>query len=256
MRPRDRPAPPLRIAGYSSQYSPRLFPEPLFALAEGIFVRRSPRALAAWAAAVVVALVTANVVATDLATLHRRAASLGPRQAAVVAATDLPLGATVRAADLKLVTMYASTIPHGAMQRRSDAVGRVVAVPVLRDAILSTRHLTAARRNGLDGLVPDGSRAVRIPTDDGLRPERGDVVDVLVSLDPSLVARAGGGEGSVTIAHAARVLVGDSHGVTLLVTEQEAHAIAFSVANGTLMLALAPPEAACCNRPTSTARGR
>ena len=40
--------------------------------------RRSPRALALWGAAAVVAVVTATVVAGDLAALHRRAADLGP----------------------------------------------------------------------------------------------------------------------------------------------------------------------------------
>ena len=42
--------------------------------------RRSPRALALWGAAILVALVTAVVVAGDLATLHRRAAGLGPER--------------------------------------------------------------------------------------------------------------------------------------------------------------------------------
>ena len=45
--------------------------------------RRSPRALALWGAAAVVAVVTATVVAGDLATLHRRAADLGPEVDAV-----------------------------------------------------------------------------------------------------------------------------------------------------------------------------
>jgi Flp pilus assembly protein CpaB len=118
--------------------------------------------------------------------------------------------------------------------------------------------------------VPDGKRAIRVVTDDGLWPRRGDVVDVLVSLDPSLVAQAGGGDGAITVAKAALVVAVDgeggdsagampsSHapGVTLLVTEQEAHAVAFATANGALMLALAPPEAACCTDPTSEARHR
>jgi len=225
-------------------------------------VRRSPRALAAWIAAIVVALLTARLVATDLATLHRRAAELGPLRPVLVAANDLPLGATLRRTDVRVVRMYASTAPRGALHTVHDAVGRVVAVPVLRGATVLARHLTRAHRSGLDAVVPDGSRAIRIVTDDGLRPRPGDVVDVLVSLDPSQVAQAGGGKGALTVASAARVLAVDAGGasgvakgpgVTLLVTEQEAHAVAFAVANGALMLALAPPEAACCTDPDVTA---
>jgi len=218
-------------------------------------VRRSPRALVAWAAAVAVALVTANVVATDLATLHRRAASLGPQRAVVVAATDLALGATIRASDLRTVTMYASTVPTGSLTDRAAAVGRIVALPALKGSIIARRQLVAARRSGLDGLVPVGARAVRVLTGDGVRPAPGAVVDVLVSLDPSEIAQAGGGTGALAVAKGALVLALDGRGVTLLVTEQEAHAIAFAVANGTLLLALAPPEAACCNNPRPTTGG-
>jgi Flp pilus assembly protein CpaB len=232
---------------------------------KGSLVRRSPRVLVAWFAAVVVALGTARVVATDLATLHRRAADLGPMRSVVVAAGDLPLGATLRRSDLDVVRMHESMVPKGALRDRGAAVGRVVAVPVLRDAAVLARHLAARERSGLDGLVPEGSRAIRVVTDDGLRPHHGDVVDVLVSLDPSMVAEAGGGEGALTVARGARVLAVDGEGatavevtqgpgVTLLVTEQEAHAVAFAVANGALMLALAPPEAACCTEPVPDAR--
>jgi Flp pilus assembly protein CpaB len=219
--------------------------------------------LVTWAAAIVVAFVTARVVAADLATLHRRAADLGPERSVVVATRDLPLGATVQRDDLDVVRVYSSLVPRGAVRDLHDALGHTVVVPVLRGATVLTRHLAAARRNGMAGLVPVGKRAVHVVTDDGLRPRRGDVVDVLVSLDPSLVAAQGGGEGAITVAKSSRVLdVDDTSriegskgpGVTLLVTEQEAHAIAFAVANGALMLALAPPEAACCANPTPDAR--
>jgi Flp pilus assembly protein CpaB len=219
--------------------------------------------LIAWAAAIVVAFVTARVVATDLATLHRRAADLGAPRSVVVAARDLPLGATVQRGDLDVVQTYASLIPRGAVRDVHDALGRTVAVPVLRGATVLTRQLASARRDGLAGLVPPGKRAIHVVTDDGLRPRPGDVVDVLVSLDPSLVAAGGGGEGAITVAKSSRVLDVDDTarvegakgpGVTLLVSEQEARAVAFAVANGALMLALAPPEAACCTNPTPDAR--
>jgi hypothetical protein len=70
-------------------------------------MRRSPRVLFAWLATVVVALTTARVVAGDLATLHRRAATLGPQRRVVLAAHDLHIGQTVTARDLVTDLRYA-----------------------------------------------------------------------------------------------------------------------------------------------------
>ena len=64
---------------------------------DSAMLRRSPRALALWGAALVVAVVTAAVVAVDLAALHRRAADLGPERDAVVATRDLAVGDRARA---------------------------------------------------------------------------------------------------------------------------------------------------------------
>jgi Flp pilus assembly protein CpaB len=213
-------------------------------------MRRSPRSIAALVAAVAVAVVTASIVFGDLATLHRRADSLGPLREVLVAAHDVPLGATLGANDVRVVSRYASTIPERAIRERDDAVRRVVAVPLLADAVVLEANLTAANRRGLEGLVPPGSRAVRILTDDGMRPPAGAVVDVLAALDPSVSAS----NRAVSVARAARVLAvdesdgarADGAGVTVLVTDAEASGLAFAAANGVLTLALAPPEDACC----------
>ena len=120
-------------------------------------MRRSPRVLLAWIAAFAVALTTARVVGGDLATLHRRAASLGPTHTVVVATRDLTLGHTIGTADVRTVSRYASEIPRDAIADARAARGRVVVVPVLRDAIVFTHHLAAANRSGLDGVVPISS---------------------------------------------------------------------------------------------------
>jgi Flp pilus assembly protein CpaB len=218
-------------------------------------MRRSPRSLLACCAAVVVALVTVIVVGSDLRALHRRANDLGPLRSVSVAVRDLPLGATVTARDLRTTSRYESMIPPDAVVAREHVVGRVVAVPIAADAVVQGAHLADADRPGLTGLVPVGSRAMTVRTDDGLRPPRGAVVDVLAALDPAFSGAAA--EGAVTVARAARVLAVDdgvdaqyaepgTAGVTLLVTEEEAQSLAFAAANGVLVLALAPPEAACC----------
>jgi Flp pilus assembly protein CpaB len=213
-------------------------------------MRRSPRSLLAWCAALLVAIITIVVVFSDLATLHRRARDFGAPRPVLVATHDLPLGATLGASDVRAISRYASATPANAVVDVDDAVGRVIAVPVLAGSVLLEPHLTERGRDGLSGLVPVGYRAVRVRPEDGLRPPVGAVVDALVALDPTLSDRS---EGQV-VARAARVLaveadddaLADGAGVTLLVTEDEARGLAFAVANGVLTLALAPPEDACC----------
>ena len=218
-------------------------------------MRRSPRVLFAWVAALAVALTTARVVGGDLATLHRRAASLGPMHSVVVATRDLALGHTIETGDLRSVPRYASEIPRDAITDARAAEGRVVVVPVLRDAIVFTHHVAAADRSGLDGVVPVGDRAVHVAPKDGFRPSPGTIVDVLAAFDPSAVTVVGSGGAAVVVADGARVLATDSTptdsgntpegaGVTLLVTEAEARVIAFAAANAQLTLAVAPPESA------------
>ncbi len=223
-------------------------------------MRRSPRELLAWFATLAVALTTARVVSVDLATLHRRAATLGPQRVVVVAAHDLALGQTVAARDLRTEKRYASEIPREAVTDPRAAVGRVVVVPVLAHALLFAQHLAPADRTGLDGVVPPGDRAVHVGPSDGFRPPRGSIVDVLAAFDPTAVVVDGARDSAVVVASGARVLAvddgadsaatNDAHaGVTLLVTDTEARVIAFAAANGDLTLAVAPPESACCDRP-------
>jgi Flp pilus assembly protein CpaB len=220
-------------------------------------MRRSPRVLLAWSAALIVALTTAHVVSSDLATLHRRASSLGALRSVVVAAHDLELGQSVAARDLRTEPRYANQIPHQALTDPNDAIGRVVVVPVLRDAIVFTPHLARSRRNGLDAIVPRGDRAVHVVPNDGFRPARGTLVDVLAAFDPSAVTVEGAGDGAVVVAGAALVIAVDDNssergsapavaGVTLIVTEAEARVIALAASTADLTLAIAPPEAACC----------
>ncbi len=221
-------------------------------------------------AAVLVALLTFRVVAGDLSALHRNARRFGSTRAVVVAVVDLELGSRVHGGDVKTVELPAAAVPNGALATRDDAIGRVVAVPVLAGAAVADRALVSARRGadaggggagdagGLDGLIAPGRRAVRVTTTDGLRPDPGSVLDILATLD----ARDVGGtvEPTVVVARAARVLAVDPApssrdstavgpdarvGVVVLVTALEASRIADATARGALMLALDPPDDAC-----------
>ena len=207
-------------------------------------MRRSPRSFIALGAAVVVAFVTVWVVGSDLQALHKRARELGPRRSVVVARHALALGTTVSASDVKTVSRHAATLPAHALDRDA-VVGRVVAVPVVAGAVVQSAHVA-------ESVVGPGHRAIRIHTEDGLVPDTGAVVDVLAALDPQFAPASS----AIVVARAARVLGADAAddeyadsaaaGVTLLVTEDEAQALAYAGANGVLILAVAPPEAACC----------
>jgi Flp pilus assembly protein CpaB len=221
-------------------------------------MHRTPRARATQIAAVLVALLTVRLVAGDLAALHRGARVFGDTRPVVLARADLALGARVRGSDLRVVTLPAAAVPPSALAQREDAVGRIVAVPVLAGAAVADRALAPRRRDGLGGIVAAGRRAVRVTATDGLRPDPGSIVDILATLDSRDVG--GTVEPTVVVARAARVLAvdpssarhdgtaggtNDRVGVVVLVTAVEATHIADATARGALMLALDPPEEAC-----------
>jgi Flp pilus assembly protein CpaB len=230
-------------------------------------MRRSPRVLLAWAAAAIVVLVTIRVVAGDLDALHRRAHALGDDVSVALAAHDLQLGATVHADDIRVVRRPATTVAADAVRDPAAAVGRIVAVALLRDDVISARHLVSTAGD----VVPSGRRAVHVNVKDGFQPPVGAVVDVLAAYDPAIAAGAGTAAQATVVARGARVLaltgpapgtdgsgVGGGNadstigsGVTVLVTEDEARAVAYAAAIGDVMLALAPVQSACCGGPPS-----
>ena len=214
--------------------------------------RRSPRAFALWGAALVVAVVTAAVVAGDLAAIHRRAADLGPVVDAVVATHDLPVGTVLARRDLTTSSVHESQLPQGVIVDPDALVGRVVAVPVLDGAYLTGRSAAPRRRTGLDGVVPRGMRAMRVVVTDALEPRAGAAVDVLATYDPSTVSSEIDGT-TVVVAAGVTVLDTDHRGgegtgrtgtagVTLLVDPDQAAALADAQTNGVVTLALVPPE--------------
>jgi Flp pilus assembly protein CpaB len=137
------------------------------------------------------------------------------------------------------------------------ARGRVIAVPVVRGGFVVDANLAPRRRTGLNGAIPPGMRALHIVVRDALRPPVGSSVDVLATFEPS---SSGANGAAPTVVAARGVLVletedapaafdtgtgdrtGGGHGVTLLVSEDDAPRVAFAGATGVVTLALVPPE--------------
>jgi Flp pilus assembly protein CpaB len=217
-------------------------------------LRRSPRAVLLWTAAVIVALVTAGYVANILVSLRHQDEAFGRVHTVVVASRDLPLGRRVRGGDLTDRHVRGEAGEPGALTRRAAALGRVVAVPLLRGAVITNRNLAAHRRDGRDGTVPAGLRSMRVVIEGGVRPHPGDPVDIYATFDPQTVGDDA--EPTLTVAHAVPVIAVDTDdgtsvdghgaaiGVTVLVSPDEAKRLAFATAAGTLALAVAPPESA------------
>ncbi len=222
---------------------------------------RSPRAWAWRSLAVVVALITAVVVSSDLRALHAHAHDLGAPRQVVVARHDLVLGHHVAAADLDVVTRYSTQVAAGALRSARDAVGRTVTLSVAAGAPVLGHNL-AATAGGYGVVLTTDTRVVRVPDVQGLDPAVGAVVDVVATYrsdQPSgglaTIVAPGGvvveADRSPAAARsdsaAAAAERGTDLAVALLVRRSDALRIASALANGQVVLALAPPEEACCS---------
>ena len=208
-------------------------------------MRRSPRVLLAWLAALVVALTTARVVGGDLAALHRRAASLGPLRSVVVAAHDLDARPDRRPPATcapRRATRARSRARRSPTRARVDRAGRRGARAPRRDRVRASpraRRSHRARRrrpasatarctSSPEGRFPaaarrDRRRARRV------RPDRRSPSTAPAT--PRSSSRAARGcSRSTTHRPAARPRPPNA-GVTLLVTDAEARVIAFAAAD-------------------------
>jgi len=218
--------------------------------------RASPRVLLLRVAALVVGLVTAVTVARGLTALRDQEAAYGALHPVVVASRDLPVGHRITADDLTTRRVRGEAPVRDGLHRPGDATGRVVVVTVLRGTPVTARHLAPHTRDGRDGVVPAGRRAMRVIVEASTRAEPGDLVDLYATFDPQVVGEES--EPTLTVARAVPVIEVDTAetdgragalGLTVLVSPAEAKRLAFSSATGTLAAALAPPEAARDSQP-------
>ncbi len=89
------------------------------------------------------------------------------RRAVMVAARDLPLGATLKKTDLKQIKYLDADIPRGALFTEADAVRRVTLYPISTNEPLTLSKLsTMDGPEGIMATIPAGHRAVSVPITD------------------------------------------------------------------------------------------
>jgi pilus assembly protein CpaB len=133
--------------------------------------------------------------ATCAATMFYRFAAASATHAApqmtnvVYAASALPVGARVRAADVKVVAVPVSVKPHDAFSRVEDVIDRPVIATIVQDEpILKQRLTDPGSGAGLAPIIPRGFRAVSVRVNDVIGVagyvQPGMKVDVLVTGHP------------------------------------------------------------------------
>ena len=202
--------------------------------------RLARRSLLWWTAALVVGAVFAARAVGDLDRLHARARVGGRPVSVVVAARDLTYGVTVGPSDVATATVPEDLAGAATVRSLDDAVGRVVAVPVLAGAVVTDRHLATADRTGLTGVLPADRRLVRVLVGASVRAAAGDVVDVIAAGEAQSATFVVRG---VVVAAVDHDDLGGDPALTVSVTADEALALADAAAAGSLTVVLAPPEA-------------
>lgn len=206
--------------------------------------------------------------------LNQKSAAPAKTTPVVVAAADLPRGGMITAEMIKTRDYPKDVVPSGALTRREDAIGRAVAIPLLKDEVLLDAKLSPrGAGRGLAALVPKGMRAVTIQTPNVAAGVAGFVlpgnrVDVLLTVEGTgSMGSVGGGDETgrsvpegpttTTLLQNAEILAVDQRveapaenkvdtkdlrSVTLLVTPHQANLLDLGQNKGTLHLALRSHE--------------
>ena len=118
------------------------------------------------------------------------AAAPAPTQPVVVASADLPLGAALKADDLKIVNFPKGQAPEGAYDKVNDLVGIGVTVPMVRnEVILPAKLATKEAGVGLPPVIPEGMRALSVRVNEVIGVAGyvlpGNRVDILATASPT-----------------------------------------------------------------------
>lgn len=170
----------------------------------------------------------------------------GTARPVVVAQRDLTPGEVVDASAVELRQLPVAVIGDEALD--TEPIGSVVRYPIIAGEPLVRDRLAPQGVSGVAALVPDGDRAVSVPTGLGRPPlHAGDRVDLLVvvastgdiygqSADPAQDLASG--EPAFPLVSAAPVVDVNEQAVTVAVPSADAPRVAYAIANGVVVLAL------------------
>lgn len=185
-----------------------------------------------WVAVAALALVTASVVAGAVGRARSLSARYGPLRPVVVAARPVGQGVAVVGPDLVTKAVPASLAPDGAFASVDQVRGRTAVVPLAAGQPVLPGHLAPDGLSGVAALLPPGSRAVSVPAGSTAPPmQRGDRVDVLATLEASP---------TLAVALDAPVVDVAEDTATVAVSPEEARAVAYALAHGSVTVALTP----------------
>lgn len=204
---------------------------------------RSP--LLFWVAVAALALTTASVVSGAINQARALAARYGPLRSMVVAARPVDRGTELASADVTVRSVPASFLADGMVRSVDEVVGRAVVVPLVPGQPLFGGQLAPEGLSGVAALLPIGTRAVSVPTGSAAPPlRRGDVVEVLATVE---------GRATLAVATDAGVLDVGTEVATVAVSPEEARAVAYALAHGSVTVTLTPGSPAA---PSSGVRQR
>ena len=215
------------------------FPVPLSVRARRAAVRPAVRRTAVAALALVTAVAVTSLVEAAGAAQDR----WGATRPVAVATRDLGPGDVVDAGAVEVRDLPRGVLGEATMPEAP--VGAVVRHPILAGEPVAPARLAPDGLTGVAALVPAGERAVAVPVGPaGVPPLAvGDLVDVVTVLPGGATAQADGGRRSddpaFTLVERAAVVDVAEQAVTIAVPGRDAPRVAWAVANGAVVLALA-----------------
>jgi len=216
------------------------FPVPLSVRARRAVVRPVVRRAAVAALALVTAVAVASLVGAAGSARDR----WGTTRPVAVATRDLSPGDVVDAGAVDVRELPSGVLGEATMT--DVPVGAVVRDPIMAGEPVAPVRIAPDGLTGAAALVPAGERAVAVPVGPaGVPPLAvGDLVDVVTVVPGGATGLAdGAGDGSgapaFTLVEQAAVVDVGEQAVTIAVPERDAPRVAWAVANGAVVLALA-----------------
>lgn len=183
--------------------------------------------------AVVLAIACGFVVLRTTGRAEAAVDRYGRHTTAWVVGAPLEPGDVIGAGDVVAEPRPVSFLPRDAVTE--DPTGRRVTEVLGAGEVVVEHRLAGGDRRGAAALVPEGWRAVAVPTLEAALPvEVGQRVDVLAAVDPS----GTGAVGSTVAEDGVVVHVAEDGAVTVAVTPSQASRVVAALATGLVALAL------------------